>query len=367
MAPLQFQIIGKIPSCQPGLAQDIIRTEERSLCRSRATSVPWKLAVGTKILAASGAPLGPRARSVKGPADACFHGVNAMTSRGENVMLTGSSVARDAPDVARALPASALDSVLIRDRLREDDLLALMAGEIVAIRIKDYFPAHRCAEIADRLVASRLYGRYINANAIGRVGQAFFESQADEKSRARYERDATEWIKELRERCDPYLTPVDKFRLELDEAWTAGARVATMGQRKMFAGLARHFAEGSEAEPHQDVFAWDAPGKPEAMALKGQLAWNTYLTIPEKGGELVLWDVALSREQYDRQRVPKSYGVGRETLPEPVAVLKPEQGEMILFNAGRVHAVAKIEVGSRVTWSAFVGYAAEEYPLIIWS
>jgi 2OG-Fe(II) oxygenase superfamily len=258
-------------------------------------------------------------------------------------------------------------TILLRHELREEDLRELIADRALAIRIENYYPVDRCERVADLLVNSPLFGMYVNATAIGRVGQAFFESQANEQSRRRYEEDAIKWIRELRRLCSPDLTPIDKFRLELDEAWAAGARVAALNAKKMFVGLARHFGQGSEAEPHQDVFAWDAPGSPEAAALAGQLAMNVYLSLPRSGGELTLWDMRLSQEEYETRRIPNSYGVRRDTLGPPAAAIRPKQGELILFNAGRVHAVEKVEVGSRATWTCFVGFGQADQPLVLWS
>src|SRR5687767_5848506 len=75
--------------------------------------------------------------------------------------------------------------VLVRERLHPDDLIALMENRIIAIRIKKYYDPDKCQELADRLLGSPRYGKYVNAPAIGRVGQAYFECQADEESRRR--------------------------------------------------------------------------------------------------------------------------------------------------------------------------------------
>jgi hypothetical protein len=257
--------------------------------------------------------------------------------------------------------------VLIRDKFYTDDLVALMSGQLLAIRRKNYFPADKCQDLADKLLGSHLYGRYRNAPEIGRVGVAFFECQADEASRKRYEENAVTWIRELRDRCSPFLSPFDRFRLELDEAWAAGAHLNALHNVKMFGGLVRHFDEGSEAEAHQDVLEWDEPGAGALTGIVGQLAWNTYLTVPSKGGTLSLWEMSFSKEEYEERKISDSYGLRRQMLPEPAAVLTPEVGEMILFNSGRVHAVDRIECGSRVTWSAFAGYGGIHDPILIWS
>jgi hypothetical protein len=266
----------------------------------------------------------------------------------------------------RALDVVETQRVVVREKLSSEDLIALMRGQLVAIRIGNYYDPTKCEELAEKLIGSPLYGKYVNA-PIGRVGQAYFECQADEESRKRYEESGVSWIRELRERAAPCLSPFDKFRLELDEAWAAGAYINSLNKRKMFGGLVRHFIENSQAEPHQDVLAWDAPESASITGIAGQLAWNTYLKVPSKGGELVIWDISFSRKEYEERKIPNSYGLRRERLPEPVAVLQPEVGEMILFNAGFAHAVEEIQEGSRVTWSCFAGYRGPHDPFLIWS
>ncbi len=264
--------------------------------------------------------------------------------------------------------SSQTDRVLIRESLCSTDLVGLMRRDILAIRVKNYYAPDLSRTIGERLIGSRLYGQYVNASLIGRVGRAYFETQANDESRQGYEENAVLWIKELRERCWPNLTPFDKFRLDLDDTWSAGAHIASLNGRKMFAGLARHFIKGAAAERHMDVFQWDAPPDcPEGARFRAQLAMNVYLHLPHEGGELVLWDISLRREEYERRRIPGSYGFRAEMLPEPAAILRPELGELILFISGCVHAVRTIEHGYRITWSCFIGYRDVDDPLVMWS
>lgn len=129
----------------------------------------------------------------------------------------------------------------------------------------------------------------------------------------------------------------------------------------------REFNQGSCAEPHNDVLAWDLVGEMETSIIN-QLAANVYLETPEMGGELRLWhDWPATKEEYDGIRKKSSYGVKEECLSGGYLEVTPEVGELILFNPMRIHSVEEIQHGSRLTWSCFIGMYDENKSLQIWS
>jgi hypothetical protein len=257
--------------------------------------------------------------------------------------------------------------LLLEGQLDSASLTALINREIDAIRVKGFYPTDLCSIIVEKMMATDLYGTYENAPLIGRIGQAFFESQSSAEAKERYWRQSPKWINDMRQACTPYLTPIDKLRLECDEFWPGGASVATLDGQKMFVGLGRVFQAGGHAEPHQDILSWDAPGSPGALTLKAQIAANTYLKLPDFGGGLTLWRVELTSEEYNAIKNPGSYGVDPSSLQKPVATLLPEPGELVLFDSRRLHAVQPSEGGFRVTWSNFIGVEAIDKPLRFWS
>lgn len=257
--------------------------------------------------------------------------------------------------------------VITNLRLESQALTSLATGNIIAIRVPHFYPKAMCADIASRMTMSSLYGKYANAPQIGRVGQAFFESLVSEEHRRMYECNALGWINEMRACCEPYLSPIDKLRLSIDELWPGGSQLGILSGKKMFVGLARIFGSGASAEPHQDVLAWDAPDAEEARGLCGQLAANIYLKMPREGGELLIWPRSLSYDEYQSMRIPGSYGVHAAALGCDPVRIRPQEGELILFNSTLVHAVAKSEAGDRITWSCFIGLRGLNQPVIMWS
>ncbi len=134
-------------------------------------------------------------------------------------------------------------------------LKGLLDRTIDVVRIPEYFSKQNSKEIADKIKNSEFFGSYVNAPKIGRVGQAFFECQNDEVSLQRYREYSQVWIKEMRKEVSPFLSPIDRLRLELSEVWPNHCHLAEIDNHKTFAGLVREFKEGSFAEPHNDVLS----------------------------------------------------------------------------------------------------------------
>lgn len=244
-------------------------------------------------------------------------------------------------------------------------LAALAIGEVDAIRISNFATPESCEFLAASILRSDLLGDYDNARLISRVGKSFFETETPE-SRKHYFAKSIQWIREMRELCEPMLTPIDKLRLALDEAWPSGATLASMEGDRLFAGLARIFKRGSFSEIHQDNLLWDAPHSNFSRELTAQFAANTYLKMPNNGGALNLWRTELSKEQYDQWKNEGSYGLNSCFLPPPDITLVPKVGELIIFNSRRPHEVTDGD-GDRIAWSSFIGVRRRCDALTIWS
>lgn len=258
--------------------------------------------------------------------------------------------------------------VTIATALAASDLLDLAMGKILALRIPHYYEPVMARALGERFVAHPLFGHYKNAPDIGRVGMAFFETLAGgPELRDTYFGSALSSIRELRRVCSPMLSPMDKLRLDLQEAWEAGADLMHLEGRPMFVGLARVFEDGAEALPHTDVLRRDAPDCASPLQLITQFAANVYLRTAQQGGEVEIWRRKCSDEEIKTLKMPASYGLDRTKLPPCSVQLTPSDGELILFDATNVHAVRPIIEGPRVTVSCFIGYRGADELLAYWS
>ena len=162
----------------------------------------------------------------------------------------------------------------------------------------------------------------------------------------------------------PYGSPMDQFREELDKQWRAGSTTLDLGDGEMFFGLLRVLS--NEVLAHEDKLERDHGPLPEHLGYVTQLASNIYLQVPETGGDLRLWDRSLPDAEYDAMR-GATYGIEHDVLGEPDASVHPGMGDLIVFNARKLHGVGKSVGSKRISLSSFIMYCGEDRPLSFWS
>jgi hypothetical protein len=256
-------------------------------------------------------------------------------------------------------------AVLTAESLTQESLLALIDREVLVLRIPKFIDAQACQTIATGL-RSHGYSDYLNAPMVGRIGMSFFETARKQEIIEHYFDTAIDSIKILRKACYPYPCPIDTFRCEMDEQWHAGCNLQNLYDRKMFVGLSRCMQPGSPLLAHHDMFGRHAPDTPEANSLISQFGVNVYVNVPEEGAELAIWMDEISDAEFLERR-GNQYGMSIEPLRAPDLKVKPENGDLILFNARKLHAVLAGSGCDRLTLSAFFGYRGRNSPLTVWS
>jgi hypothetical protein len=235
----------------------------------------------------------------------------------------------------------------------------------LAIIIPNYYPIELCLR-ATILLSKNKIEHYQNAPSIGRYGMAFYETENNQRKIDLYYHTAISNIQKVRKIFCPNLSPIDKFKLDLEECWIPGATIQNIHDKKMFVGLCRLLEPNIDFLPHQDIFCLDAIDNDMAKKLLSQLALNIYLTMPDKGGEVELWNFGFSKDDYLKKLDQGSYGIKRSKLPEPFIKIKPHQGDLVLFNSQLLHAI-RPGSSTRISISCFVGYSGMNEPLKYWS
>jgi len=249
--------------------------------------------------------------------------------------------------------------------LSASDIEKLARREVLAIRIRNFVPSDTAAKLGKNIL-SQGFEKYINAPSIGRIGMAFYEAENKPPLVADYFESADGNIDELRRRCAPYLSPIDLLRCKLDEIWPAGAQLETLYGKKMYVGLSRVVKPGVTFLAHHDFFEKDAPDSFKAKSLLAQFAANVYLSMPSDGGALQIWKQDISPQEFDEMR-GDSYGIGPSLLGAPSLEVRPEEGDLLLFNSRCMHAVTAGNDDLRLSLSCFVGYRGPASQLSFWS
>ena len=173
-------------------------------------------------------------------------------------------------------------------------------------------------------------------------------------------------MNELRKSCSPVMSPLDTLRCYLDEIWGPGACLQTYKSRKMFVGLSRMVEPNTTFLAHHDIFEQDAPGHVEATSVISQFAANIYVQVPDSGGELLMWEMNMPPEEFEKLR-GNTYGLEVESLPTPDLVIKPGCGDLFIFDSRKMHAVAPPIDKPRLALSCFIAYRGDDLPLTYWS
>lgn len=258
-------------------------------------------------------------------------------------------------------------SYAIENELTADNLILLFLGEIMAIQVKNFYPKDIAKKATQRIYNNGI-SYYLNAPDIGRVGMAFYETDLDPCRVEQYYNLARKNISIAREIFNPYLSPIDKLRVELQEIWVAGANIENLHDKKMFVGLFRHIDPGVTMLPHRDDVRVDANYNPKSLEIEAQVAANIYLQTPDKnGGDLKLWNLLLTENEFNALRDAGSYGIPQEKLPPPTCMVSPDVGDLVLFNARKIHAVSSSKEEKRLSVSCFIGYRGAKKALTYWS
>lgn len=83
-----------------------------------------------------------------------------------------------------------------------------------------------------------------------------------------------------------------------------------------------------------------------------------------------LWNFKPSDEEYrnlQHKDEKLSYGLDRNKISFESIEYKPKLDEIVLFNAGYLHAVKRVKRGNRLTMSSFIDVIDTSNEVFIWS
>lgn len=264
------------------------------------------------------------------------------------------------------------DLLQIRDELELQDLQRLIAGQICILVVKKYISV-KCLKSLQKFVFSEPTSPYTHEvtepkgithlyYGVDRIGFPFnltFGTSQQSQAKEQYYKAALPTIRAIRNSCLPYLTPIDRLRMELDEIWPKGANIATFEGKKMFVGIFRlmnpELSSGSE-NPHFDALP------KHVFKLDGQFAANMFISVPEIGGETEVWNLP---PMSPTENLDVQDGPWRDTVPKPISY-KPEVADLVIFSSLRPHAIRRFAAGHRISLQCFIG-SLDDSSLVLWN
>ncbi|KQZ15151.1 MULTISPECIES: 2OG-Fe(II) oxygenase [unclassified Mesorhizobium] len=256
-----------------------------------------------------------------------------------------------------------MTSAKIAKELTPDSIRKLVAKEIDVIHVPGFYPRDISLKFAEKIAANSKLEAYKTQTALKRLGMGYVDVGQDAGNAIRYHDEAIQAVWDIRNLMYPYITPLDHLRLMLEEIWPAGSNIESIDEHKCFVGTCRVIDPGAKMLPHSDRLGrMLINGESD---LTGQLAVNIYLKMPQEGGEIELWLREPTPDQ-DKEMVI-SDGLDRTVLGEPPLLIRPEQGDLVIFNSQLIHGVTPGKGSDRVTMSSFIGYRGDEAPLTYWS
>lgn len=246
-----------------------------------------------------------------------------------------------------------------RDRIAD-----LAAGRCAAVRVPGLLPRAWCDEVLRALteVAFDTYGHERVDPPVMRFGVGVSDHRRDGRVTDGYWRalDAgrAAW-KGLRLPFDPFR----ECRSALGAHWHHPVEVGRRGGREMGAGVAREPNQGFQ--PHYDDALREFTGDLLDDTLVAQFAFNLYLSVPDHGGETVVWRRRWHPDD-EGFRLPHSYGFAPGVVGDAQSFdLVPAVGEALLFDPRNYHAV-RPSVGSRRISLGFSMGLTTEGKLLTW-
>ncbi len=161
-------------------------------------------------------------------------------------------------------------------------------------------------------------------------------------------------------------SPIDRLLAQILEIYPPGLKIPQRGGRRYASQHFRFWKDGGEAVPHRDSNTTSALN----FGINKRLACNVFIECGrEESGALELFE-RLEDAEYLRleakAKLAVGFGLSRDDIGSPRAVVVPQPGSLIIFDANIVHAVAPV-IGCRTTNSCFLGYVAANEPFLVFA
>ncbi len=250
----------------------------------------------------------------------------------------------------------------IGQRLKNsENWFELLNGNIDAIQIKSFANLGECKEIVNFIINHPQTTNYKSAANIIRLGNSLNDILKTGDFSLDYSKSDI-----LYETIEVNSVTCRLIGL-IASTWPLGLETYLYLDTPLHRFIARRIINGG-AEPHDDNISKELQDS-VALTVQIQLGVNLYLEMPENGGELEGWNIKLNQETYNQLRNTDPeyrYSIKRDSIGKPDWVIKPDIGDLIIFQNSKLHAIRK-SGGPRTTLGFFLGFIDYKKPFLIWS
>ena len=251
--------------------------------------------------------------------------------------------------------------VIVTDHLNTYVLNKLLTGKTHAVVVKNFTDSNVCDHMSNALINLDSIEKYhyvisdkgeekrlfFGVSRLGIPHSSTFGKGKNSPQMKKYQSMVQPSINRIRSFSHPFLGPIDKLRLVLDEQWREGANLGNFEGFKMFSGIVRYTDANAELTKKAHVDSLDPK-----MAFDQQFAANIYLDMPADEGELLIWNKhpkATAEQAHDNEYNEYLWG-----LPEADAIrIRPEKGDLVLFSTQIPHATNTFKGGRRISVQTF--------------
>ncbi|ACK72970.1 conserved hypothetical protein [Gloeothece citriformis PCC 7424] len=261
----------------------------------------------------------------------------------------------------------------ILNQLTEESLKQVLFGDALAIQVPNFLETPLCQKLASwyenhyqrQQYSTEFYkdGKVFQVNlGVLRIGTPYNLTYGKAKTDPIWEKyylDAQINMQARQSICFPHTDPIELLKSKLCDLCEHGATIASFDDKPMFSGIGRVSlpnAKANEIQPHCDCL-------PEDYQLDGQFGVNFYLEVPEEGGELKVWDMKpLTPLEIKKMNIEKQW----QSPSIKTHLIKPQQGDLVIINTRRPHAIKAYSEGKRISLATFMGYKHNQ-PFLMWT
>ncbi|MER5210245.1 proline hydroxylase [Streptomyces sp. NPDC002838] len=263
----------------------------------------------------------------------------------------------DLPVGSPTAPHDSFFHVTTSSTFTRGDIIDLAAGRCAAVRVPEFVPRAVCEEILHALESAPFdsYGRQRVQPPVMRFGVGVSDHRAKGAVADEYWPAVEAGRRAWQGLGLPY-DPFEKCREALAVDWPGTVAVGRRGGREMAPGVAREPNDGFQV--HFDDALREFEGDLLDAPLVAQFAFNLYLSVPEVGGETVIW-----RHRWHPRdeafRLPRSYGYAEAVVSDAESVeIKPAVAEALLLDPRNFHAVRAGRGARRIALGFSMGLTA---------